>query len=73
MAPIAITDAGGSTHTNDWYFPFATNPSGILYYLKVDTTSSASALSITPVYYNKSTSAFVTMGDGASVMLFKIL
>ena len=74
MAPIAITDIGGSTHTNDWYFPFATNPSGILYYLKVvGTTSSASALSITPVYYNKSTSAFVTMADGASVMLFKIL
>ena len=73
MAPIAITDIGGSTHTNDWYFPLATNTTGILYYLKVDTTSSASALSITPVYYNKSTSAFVTMTDGASVKLFKIL
>lgn len=73
MAPIAITDIDGSTHTNDWYFPFSQNTNGILYYLKVGTASSASALSITPVYYNKSTSAFVTMADGASVMLFKIL
>lgn len=74
MAPIEVTDSTeGHNITNDWYFPFATDPSGIFYYLKVDKTSSASALSITPVYYNKSTSAFVTMADGASVMLFKIL
>ncbi len=74
MAPIKVTDSTeGHNITNDWYFPFATDPSGIFYYLKVDKTSSASALSITPVYYNKSTSTFTTMSDGASVMLFKIL
>lgn len=73
MAPITVTDPIEGDITHDWYFPFATDPSGIFYYLKVDTTSSASNLSITPVYYNKSTSAFTAMGDGASVMLFKIL
>ena len=73
IATIAITDIGGPTHTNDWYFPLATNTDGILYYLKVDTTSSASALSITPVYYDKNTRAFVNISDGASVKLFKIL
>ncbi len=73
MAPITVTVPTEGDITHDWYFPFATDPSGIFYYLKVDKTSSASALSITPVYYNKSTSAFTTMGDGASVMLFKIL
>lgn len=74
MAPIAITDTGaGSTHTNDWYFPLATNTDGILYYLKVDAASQASALNITPVYYNKNTSAFVDISNGTPFMLFKIL
>ena len=85
MAPIEVTvSTEGHNITNDWYFPFNISPFRVStgsanpvvagsYYLKVDKTSSASALSITPVYYNKNTSAFVTMSDGASVMLFKIL
>ena len=96
MAPIAITDiSGGSTYTNDWYFPFYTNPLRLTinnpsdpnnpshpivcscYYLKVDKTSSASNLKITPGYYkndgNNSTPVFQSMSDGSSVYLFKIL
>lgn len=47
------------------------------YYLKVDKTSSASNLKITPGYYkndgNNSTPVFQKMSDGSSVFLFKIL
>lgn len=90
MAPIAITDPmGGSTYTNDWYFPFNTSPLRLkindsryaivdsCYYLKVDKTSSASNLKITPGYYkndgNNLTPVFQRMTDGYSVYLFKIL
>lgn len=92
MAPIAITD-GGSTYTNDWYFPFYTSPYRLTitnssnnpshpivnscYYLKVDKTSSASDLKITPGYYKNDgdnlTPVFQSMSDGSSVYLFKIL
>lgn len=96
MAPITITDTiGGSTYTNDWYFPFYTSPYRLTinnpsnpnnpshpivcscYYLKVDKTSSASNLKITPGYYkndgDNSTPVFQSMSDGYSVFLFKIL
>ena len=89
MAPIAVTDMShGSTDTNDWYFPFYTNPLrltintshpivGSCYYLKVDKTSSASNLKITPGYYKNDgdnlTPVFQSMSDGSSVYLFKIL
>ena len=90
MAPIAVTGIGGeSAYTNDWYFPFYTNPLRLTindsshpivcscYYLKVDKTSSASNLKITPGYYknngDSSTPVFQNMGDGDNVYLFKIL
>lgn len=94
MAPIAITDmSGGEAYTNDWYFPFYTNPYRLTitnssnnpshpivnscYYLKVDKTSSASNLKITPGYYTNDgdnlTPVFKRMSDGSSVFLFKIL
>ena len=96
MAPIAITDmSDGSAYTNDWYFPFYTNPYRLTinnpsnpnnpshpivcscYYLKVDKTSSASNLKITPGYYKNDggnlTPVFQEMSDGSSVYLFKIL
>lgn len=90
MAPIAITDmSGGSAYTNDWYFPFYTSPYRLTinnsshpivcscYYLKVDKTSSASNLKITPGYYKNDgdnlTPVFQRMSDGDSVYLFKIL
>ena len=95
MAPIAITDIGGSRYKNDWYFPFYTSPYRLTinnpsnpnnpshpivcscYYLKVDKTSSASNLKITPGYYKNDgdnlTPVFQAMGDGDNVYLFKIL
>ena len=90
MAPIEIMDiSSGSTYTNDWYFPFYTNPYRLTIndsshpivcscnYLKVDKTSSASNLKITPGYYKNDgdnlTPVFQAMGDGSSVYLLKIL
>ena len=91
MAPIAITDIGGSTYTNDWYFPFYISPLKLTindsshpivcscYYLKVDKTSSASNLIITPGYFTNdgtsSTPVFQNMGktEKNKVYLFKIL
>lgn len=90
MAPIEIMDiSSGSTYTNDWYFPFYTSPYRLTindsshpivcscYYLKVDKTSSASNLKITPGYYKNDgdnlTPVFQNMADGSSVYLFKIL
>lgn len=89
MAPITIMDIhSGSTYTNDWYFPFYTSPHRLTintshpivcscHYLKVDKTSSASNLKITPGYYKNDgdnlTPVFQSMADGYSVFLFKIL
>lgn len=87
MAPIAFTDPGGSTSINDWYFPFKISPLRLTigdahpvvadsYYLKVDKTSTASNLKITPGYYRYDSgtlNTFVNMADGEFVMLFKIL
>lgn len=89
MAPIAFTTPfEGVTTKDDWYFPFYISPfkintgsSNILvtnsYYLKVDKNSSASNLQITPGYYRYESGTFpgvfVNMGDGSSVMLFKVL
>lgn len=83
--------SGGEAYINDWYFPFYTNPYRLTitnssnnpshpivnscYYLKVDKTSSASDLKITPGYYTNDGDkpVFKSMGDGYSVYLFKIL
>lgn len=89
MAPIAFTNPfDSSTTKDDWYFPFNISPFRIntgsanpvvtnSYYLKVDKNSSASNLQITPGYYKYDSDTFpgifVSMGDGSSVMLFKIL
>ena len=89
MAPVAFTNPfDSSTSKDDWYFPFNIQPfrintgsSNIIvansYYLKVDKNSSASNLQITPGYYRYDSGTlpgvFVSMSDGSSVMLFKIL
>lgn len=89
MAPIAVTNPfEGGTSKNDWYFPFNISPFRIStgsaypvvtqsYYLKVDKSSTTSNLQITPGYYRYDSGTlpgiFVSMGDGSSVMLFKIL
>ena len=89
MAPIAFTNPfDSSTTKDDWYFPFNISPfrintgsSNIIvtnsYYLKVDKNSFASNLQITPGYYRYDSGTlpgvFVSMNDGSSVMLFKIL
>ena len=89
MAPIAFTNPfDGGTTKDDWYFPFNISPLRIntgssnvvvtnSYYLKVSKNSTASNLQITPGYYRYDSSTvpgvFVSMRDGSSVMLFKIL
>lgn len=89
MAPIAFTNPfDSSTSKSDWYFPFNISPfrintgsSNIIvtnsYYLKVDKNSLTSNLQITPGYYRYDSGTlpgvFVSMSDGSSVMLFKIL
>lgn len=89
MAPVAFTNPfEGGTSKIDWYFPFNISPlrintgsSNIIvtnsYYLKVDKNSTASNLQITPGYYKYDSGTFPgifqSMGDGSSVMLFKIL
>ena len=89
MAPITITNPfDGSTSKDDWYFPFNISPFKIntgsatpvvtnSYYLKVDKNSTPSNLQITPGYYvsgsGSSPYRFQSIGDGSSVMLFKIL